>query len=72
MIPANMPFLDALREFGQAVRASPGTPTEVVDNEALDASGLGSVNDDTLEGDWCLRDGTYDGILACHGFCQGF
>jgi hypothetical protein len=72
MIPANMTLLNALREFGEAVRASPGTPTEVVDNEALDASALGSVNDDALVGDCRWRDGAYDGILACHGFCQVF
>jgi hypothetical protein len=67
MIPANMTLLNALREFGEAVRASP-----VVDNEALDASALGSVNDDALVGDCRWRDGAYDGILACHGFCQVF
>lgn len=72
MIPANMALLDALREFWQAVCASPGTPTKVVDNEALNTGGLSSVNDDALEGDCRWRDGAYDGILACHGFCQVF
>jgi hypothetical protein len=72
MIPANMALLNALREFGEAVRASPGTPTEVVDNEALDAGGLGSVNDDALVDDCRWRDSAYDGILALHSFGQIF
>lgn len=70
MIPANMALFDAFKELGQAVRASPGAPTEVVDNETLDAGGFGSVDDDALVGDCRWSDGAYDGILACHGFGQ--
>ena len=72
MIPANMALRGDLREFGQTIRASPEAPAEVVDNEALNAGGLGSVNDHALLGDCRWRDGAYDGIVTCHGLCQVF
>lgn len=70
MVPANMALLDGLTELGQAVRASSEAPAKVVDNEALDAGGLGCINHGSLMGDCSRRDGAYDGVLARHGLCQ--